>query len=284
MEAPVATRLPITSAVRFSASVIGALALTVAVATILVVVGTGASFTTAVFVLVQRPLVTATALACGFLTLFLLTASAAPTTRWGYAWRGAVAASVSVVVAPLAVLIAEEWIPGRPGMTGGFAIVVGTAAGYILIGGPVWAGLITVLLRRTLVAPGQAAAPPLSTRASAIERRRLGLVLCIAGLLTALGITFFSFVAAVYQGADYKCLVDGPHSPLAEISERPGIVTGNFTAWPMGRECTWLRADGVGTVTVDSGNWVATGLAASGMLVALTGAGFIVSARRATAS
>lgn len=281
-------------AARFSALVIAAITGVFLLAMLIVLLGVGASPIDAALALSQAPGITLTAFACGALTLFLLTVSAPPTTRWGFAWRGAVAASVSVVVAPLALLLTAEWIPGRPGAAGGFFLVFSAIISYVLVGGPVWAGLITVLLRRSLgdpnrnalapSAPGadlsaRDARPVKSTRPPG-DRRRLGLLICATGAFVALGITFLSYVPAMYKGADYKCLVEGPSSPLAEISERPGLVTGSFSLWPLGRECTWRRADGTGTVSVNSGNWAATGFAASAALLSLAGAGLAASARR----
>jgi hypothetical protein len=272
-------------AVRYSVLVIGAIAAAFAVASGIVRLGTGVPAADAALMLIQRPLITGTVVICGALTLFLLTVSATPTTRWGFAWRGAAAASVSVVVAPLLILLTTEWIPAQPGAAGGFFLVISAVVAFALTGGPLWAGLIAILLRRTLAGPrdtGQDAAE-LPTLASRGERRRLGLGLCAAGAFVALGITFLVYVPAMYQGADYKCLVEGPNSPLAEISERPGLVTGSFSLWPLGRDCTWQRADGMGTVTVDSGNWVATGFAASAALLALVGAGLAAAPGRAGA-
>lgn len=68
-----------------------------------------------------------------------------------------------------------------------------------------------------------------------------------------------AFVIANYKTAEYKCLVEGPHSPLAEISEDSTVLrNARFSVWPLGRECEWRRADGAGTVTADSNNWPGT--------------------------
>jgi hypothetical protein len=61
-------------------------------------------------------------------------------------------------------------------------------------------------------------------------------------------------VAAAWQGVTYRCLVDGPTSPLAEVSERAGVVSGSASVWPLGRACEWARADRTGTVTTHSGS------------------------------
>ena len=65
-------------------------------------------------------------------------------------------------------------------------------------------------------------------------------------------------VAAAWQGATYRCLVDGPTSRLAEVSERAGVVSGSASVWPLGRECEWALADETGTVTTHSGSWSVT--------------------------
>jgi len=79
--------------------------------------------------------------------------------------------------------------------------------------------------------------------------------------------------ASVYQGATYKCIVDGPASPDAEVSERSDVVEGSAALWPLGRACEWARADGAGRVTTYSGNWpftlTALGLALGGITVAI---------------
>ncbi|GAA3878059.1 hypothetical protein GCM10022381_20610 [Leifsonia kafniensis] len=283
MRVNAAARSRVVPAARFSVLVIGAIAVAFTVASAIVIMGTGVSAADAALMIVQYPLVTATALVGGMLTLFLLIVTATPTTRWDLAWRGAVAACVSVAVAPLVVLLTAEWIPGTPGAAGGFFLVVSALVSFVLVGGPIWAGLVAILLRRSLGPVGQDSTPRGAQRlqwASPADRRRLGVVLCATGVFVALGITFLSYVPAMYKGADYKCMVEGPRSPLAEISERPGIVTGSFSLWPLGRECTWLRADGAGTVAVDSGNWVATGFAASALVLALVGGGLVASSRR----
>lgn len=93
-----------------------------------------------------------------------------------------------------------------------------------------------------------------------------------AGLLI-LGLAMFfaalQLLAGIWKGPTYKCLVEGPSSPLGEVSERSGIVTGSASFWPLGRECEWARADGAGTVTSYSGSWletlVAVGMGAAGL-------------------
>ncbi|ROP50168.1 MULTISPECIES: hypothetical protein [unclassified Rathayibacter] len=87
-----------------------------------------------------------------------------------------------------------------------------------------------------------------------------GSFLLVVGLLFGAGQIWVS----QYQGATYKCMVDGPFSPDAEVSERSGIVVGSAALWPLGRACAWARADGEGTVTTYSGRWPRT-LAALGL-------------------
>lgn len=82
----------------------------------------------------------------------------------------------------------------------------------------------------------------------------LGLAVVLLGLLLAGG----QLVAANYKGATFKCLVEGPSSSLAEVSERSDIVTGHPALWPLGRACDWKRSDGAGTITTYSGSWPGT--------------------------
>jgi hypothetical protein len=270
-------------AARYSVLVIGGITIAFTIATAIVIMGAGVPAAEATLMIVQYPLVTISALVFGVLTLFLLTVTATRTTRWNLAWRGALGACVGVAVAPLTVLLTAEWIPGTPGAAGGFFVVFSALASFVLVGGPMWAGLLAILLRRSLGTANEDSAPQSVQRLKATspaDRRRLGVVLCATGIFVALGITVLSYIPAVYKGADYKCLVEGPRSPLAEISERPGIVTGGFSLWPLGRECTWRRADGAGTVGADSGNWVATGFAASALVLALVGGGLAASSPR----
>lgn len=83
------------------------------------------------------------------------------------------------------------------------------------------------------------------------KRIVLGSCLLATGLLLGAG----QIGTSVYQGATYKCIVDGPASPDAEVSERSDVVKGSAALWPLGRACEWARADGEGTVTTYSGNW-----------------------------
>jgi hypothetical protein len=108
--------------------------------------------------------------------------------------------------------------------------------------------------------------------------RHWGFALLALGLFLGLAIYCLWFVASTYQGLDYKCLVEGPYSPLAVVSEASGIVTGRFGHWPLGRECEWLRADGAGTIVAQSNNWTgsvellaSTGIALSGTYLAVCG-------------
>ena len=89
-----------------------------------------------------------------------------------------------------------------------------------------------------------------------------GSFLLVVGLLFGAGQVWVS----QYQGATYKCMVDGPFPPDAEVSERSGIVEGSAALWPLGRACEWARADGEGTVATYSGPWPLT-LAALGLIV-----------------
>jgi hypothetical protein len=95
-----------------------------------------------------------------------------------------------------------------------------------------------------------------------------GLIAVILGLLLAAG----QLAAGNYKGSTFKCLVEGPSSELAEVSERAGVVTGDPTMWPLSRACEWDRADGAGTITTYSGNWpgtfIALGLLVGGITLA----------------
>lgn len=90
------------------------------------------------------------------------------------------------------------------------------------------------------------------------------IVLASLPLATGLLLGAGQIGASVYQGATYRCIVDGPASPGAEVSERSYVVEGSAALAPLGRACEWTRADGAGTVTTYSGNWLST-LAALGL-------------------
>ncbi|WP_243062262.1 hypothetical protein [Humibacter sp. RRB41] len=97
-----------------------------------------------------------------------------------------------------------------------------------------------------------------------------GLIAVVLGVFLAVG----QLAAGNYKGSTFKCLVEGPSSELAEVSERAGVVTGYPTMWPLGRACEWDRADGAGTITTYSGSWLGT-IVALGLLVGgITLAGF----------
>ncbi|MCU1408175.1 MAG: hypothetical protein JWM23_255 [Microbacteriaceae bacterium] len=213
--------------------------------------------------------------AAGASALLLLVIVKRPSRRWGFAWRGAVAGYVCAGTAPLMRLIIGEWLSGQPGDMGGFAIAALSLVAFTLLGGPIWVAIVAVLLRRAAGAFASSEAP----LASAEARSSAGGVFLTAGTVVALGVVLLSYVPAMYHGADYKCLVEGPFSAQAEISERPGIATGRFSFWPLGRECEWARADGRGTVVVNSGNWSATGIAAAASCLAVVGAGLLAGGR-----
>lgn len=75
---------------------------------------------------------------------------------------------------------------------------------------------------------------------------------------------------ATYQGLDYKCTVDGPHSPFALITEAP-VAVGRFGHWPLGRECEWPLADGTGTIVAHSESWTGTFALVSSLVIAFGG-------------
>jgi hypothetical protein len=98
----------------------------------------------------------------------------------------------------------------------------------------------------------------------------VGSYLVVAGLLFAAG----QVGVDVYQGATYKCLVDGPSSPEANNSGMGNEVVGSASLWPLGRACERPRADGTGTVTTYSGSWPLTlstlGLTVGGLALAVS--------------
>lgn len=57
-----------------------------------------------------------------------------------------------------------------------------------------------------------------------------------------------SALMVVGSATTNTCMQEGPHSPLAVISESGDTVTQSLSWWPLGRACEWKRADGHGTV------------------------------------
>jgi hypothetical protein len=95
----------------------------------------------------------------------------------------------------------------------------------------------------------------------------------VGTILWLLAVAGAHFVTT-YQGAEYKCIVDGPGSPRAYPLEA-SPVSADFAWWPIGRECEWPTATGE-TVVVYTDNWTGTvivygigAVAALGGLVAL---------------
>ncbi|POH68387.1 hypothetical protein C3B59_06440 [Cryobacterium zongtaii] len=216
----------------------------------------------------------AIAVLAGTVTLTLLLVFSPPTGHWGLGGRSVLAGYAGVASAALSLLLVAEWIPGEPGAAGGPAVLAAAILGFTLAGGPLWIGLIAVLLGRTALLPRGIG----TQRLSASERSRFGAVLIAAGLCLAAIATSGAYLVAVHGGLDYACAVEGPFSPLAELSERAGVVTGSFSWWPLGRSCTWAAAGG-GTVLATSG-WSHTvlvlaslGLAAAGIALRTTRAG-----------
>ena len=216
----------------------------------------------------------AVAVVAGTVTLTLLLVFSPPAGRWGLGVRSALAGYAGVISAALSLLLVAEWIPGRPGAAGGASLLAAAILGFTVAGGPLWIGLIAVLLGRTaLLPPGTG-----TQRLSASERTRFGTVLIVAGLGAAVLVTAGAYLVAVHGGLDYACAVEGPFSPLAEMSERADGVSGSFSWWPLGRNCTWAAASGTGTVLATSG-WghtvflaVSLGVAAVGIGLRTTGA------------
>lgn len=216
----------------------------------------------------------AVAVVAGTVTLTLLLVFSPPAGRWGLGVRSALAGYAGVISAALTLLLVAEWIPGEPGAAGGASLLAAAILGFTVAGGPLWIGLIAVLLGRTaLLPPGTG-----TQRLSASERTRFGTVLIVAGLGAAALVTAGAYLVAVHGGLDYACAVEGPFSPLAEMSERADGVSGSFSWWPLGRNCTWAAASGTGTVLATSG-WghtvflaVSLGVAAVGIGLRTTGA------------
>ena len=208
----------------------------------------------------------AVAVVIGAGTLTLLLLFSPPTGRWGLGVRSALAGYAGLITAALSLLLVAEWIPGRPGAAGGAAVIAVAILGFTLVGGPLWIGLIAVLLGRTaLLPPGTG-----TQRLSSSERRQFGTVLIVAGLGAAAVVTAGAYLVAVHGGLDYACAVEGPFSPLAELSERAGVVSGSFSWWPLGRSCSWAAASGTGTVLATSG-WGNTVFVAVSLAVAVAG-------------
>lgn len=199
-------------------------------------------------------------------TLTLLLVFSPPTGRWGVGVRSALAGYAAVISAALSLLLVAEWIPGQPGAAGGAAVVAAAILGFTVVGGPLWIGLIAVLLARTPLLPPGAG----THRLSGSERSRFGTVLIVAGLGAAALVTAGAYLVAVHGGLDYACYVEGPFSPLAELSERAGVVSGSFSWWPLGRSCTWAAASGTGTVLATAG-WAHTALVMASLAVAAAG-------------
>lgn len=264
------SRLP--AAGRYSLLLMGCLYVLGAGATALFVLARGGSAVMVIHLVAGPPVWIG--FATGTTALIVLLVFVPRSTLWGLASRAAVASYLGIAAPGLVRLLTREWLPASPGATGGFAVVAIPLVAFTLLGGPVWVGTLAVLLRR---AAGQLQPPPVSAVA---RQRRLGASLLVAGALAALMTVLTAYVAAAYGGMDYKCLVEGPRSPLAEVSERSDIVSGRFSLWPLGRACEWARADGNGWVTATPDNWAGTVGVLVASAVALLGAGLLWSAAR----
>ena len=112
--------------------------------------------------------------------------------------------------------------------------------------------------------------------------RVAAIILIVLGLLAAVTGAAFSYATGVAKGADHGCLVEGPYSPLADVSERSDIVAGSFSIWPPGRSCAWDRADGTGTVVAWPG-WGETVFVVGALGLSVVGVGLLATRRgRAT--
>ncbi|POH65945.1 hypothetical protein C3B61_09670 [Cryobacterium zongtaii] len=268
-------RMHLGHAARFAGTVMLTAVIAATVATLIFMFSRGATVAQAWDLIVGGlSLLAAVAALAGTATLTLLLVFSPPTGRWGLGGRSVFAGYAGVIFAALSLLLAAEWIPGEPGAAGGPAVLAAAILGFTLAGGPLWIGLIAVFLGRTALLPRGIG----TQRLSASERSRFGAVLIAAGLCLAAIATSGAYLVAVHGGLDYACAVEGPFSPLAELSERAGVVSGSFSWWPLGRSCTWAAASG-GTVLATSG-WSHTalvlaslGLAAAGIALRTTRAG-----------
>ena len=268
-------RMHLGHAARFAVTVMLVAAIVAIVATLILMFSRGATVGQARGLIVSGlSLLAAVAVLAGTATLTVLLVFSPPAGRWGLGVRSALAGYAGVISAALSLLLVAEWIPGEPGAAGGASVLAAAILGFTLAGGPLWIGLIAVLLSRTaLLPPGT-----VTQRLSASERTRFGTVLIVAGLGAAVVVTAGAYLVAVHGGLDYACAVEGPFSPLAEMSERADIVSGSFSWWPLGRNCTWAAASGTGTVLATS-DWghtvflaVSLGVAAVGIGLRTTGA------------
>lgn len=107
-------------------------------------------------------------------------------------------------------------------------------------------------------------------------------VLAAVGALFTTAWVSLVWGAAHYTGVQYRCLVGGPFRdspPYALVSEAVQ-VRGSFSWIPLGRTCSWERADGLGFVTALP-DWSATIPAILGIGATVAGiAILIVLARR----
>jgi hypothetical protein len=101
------------------------------------------------------------------------------------------------------------------------------------------------------------------------DRMLLGfIVFGLAGVVWTLLVAGSAFVAT-YQGAEYRCIVEGPHHPLTASPEVSPVSAG-FSVWPMGRQCEWPTVDGT-TVLAQSDDWgLTTGMLGLGAVSVLS--------------
>ena len=91
-------------------------------------------------------------------------------------------------------------------------------------------------------------------------------------LLAASGTLFLAArLLFVYKGATYKCAVEGPYLDHSSIETQ--LVSGSFSAWPLGRECTYMTASVIETARGAADAWILTWLtyspAALGLLLVI---------------
>jgi hypothetical protein len=71
----------------------------------------------------------------------------------------------------------------------------------------------------------------------------------------------------VYKGATYKCAVEGPF--LGHSSGEAQLVSGSFSTWPLGRECTYMSGAVIETTRGAGDAWILTGLTYGPALIGL---------------
>lgn len=97
--------------------------------------------------------------------------------------------------------------------------------------------------------------------------KRFTIALIAAGVVVAAG-GLLSILAALGAASTNSCQKDGPFSPSAGPSA-VSLTAQRTTTWPLGRECTWIRRDGSGFVTTNSGSIAHTSAAYGSFAIGL---------------